>query len=177
MQCSVYKTNKSLTYLIVEEEKNLQELPSNISASINDKPFKKIDLNSERPLIGLNKEDALKCINENGYYEASVKISSEERKMSEEHFEIEEGLEKIAIYSDENTSEMRMLEVTSDTFSSGTVDAFSFAPDTKNEKQIVIADITPDEWEKVQAGSMSLPEEWGKNEGTLKIISKEDFAQ
>ena len=45
-----------------------------------------------------------------------------------EHFAIESGLKKIAVFSEENGQEIRLVEVNEDALPTGQVEPFVFAP-------------------------------------------------
>lgn len=81
-------------------------------------------------------------------------------KIIMEHFALETGLKKIAVFSENNDSELRLVEVNEDALPTGQVEPFVFAPNEELSLPIFIADVTPDEWEEICAGQISLPEGW-----------------
>jgi len=78
----------------------------------------------------------------------------------QEHFELEEDLEQIIWLKKGPVSEIRLLEVNRDTAATGMVEVFGFAPSADIPYPLRIAEITPEEWERVQNGEISLPESW-----------------
>lgn len=81
-------------------------------------------------------------------------------RIVQEHFDIETGLQEVAVYSPENDSVLRLLEVNEETLPTGQVQPFLFSPNDEREVPIMIADVTPDEWKKIQEGRISLPKGW-----------------
>jgi len=90
----------------------------------------------------------------------SYNINELIQELSKEHFDIETGLEKIAIYSNDKDDELRLIEVNNVAFPTGQVEPFVFASTKSYPIQIVIADVTPAEWEKICQGMISLPDNW-----------------
>ena len=87
-----------------------------------------------------------------------------------EHFDIESGLKKIAVFSEENEQEVRLIEVNEDALPTGQVEPFVFAPGEKLPVPIYIADVTPDEWEALCDGKILLPEGWPRE--PFRIVGK-----
>lgn len=82
------------------------------------------------------------------------------RKVIESHFETEQGLVQIVWFLDPLEKEIRLIEVNRDTLPTGEVQTFRFAPSVDVPLPIRIADVTPEEWERIEKGQISLPEEW-----------------
>ena len=78
----------------------------------------------------------------------------------QEHFELEEDLEQIIWLKKGPASEIRLLEVNRNTAATGMVEVFGFAPSVDIPYPLRIAEITPEEWERVQNDEISLPESW-----------------
>ncbi|QTA92981.1 hypothetical protein [Desulfonema magnum] len=87
-----------------------------------------------------------------------------------EHFDIESGLKKIAVFSEENGQEIRLIEVNEDALATGQVEPFVFAPGKELAVPIYIADVTPDEWEAICEGKIHLPEGWPRE--PFRIIGR-----
>jgi hypothetical protein len=77
-----------------------------------------------------------------------------------EHFELEEDLEQIIWLKEGLAGEIRLLEVNRNTAATGMVEVFGFAPSADVPYPLRIAEITPDEWHRVQRGEIPLPESW-----------------
>jgi hypothetical protein len=88
----------------------------------------------------------------------------------QEHFDIEAGLRQIAVYSEEEDSVLRLIEVNEETLPTGQVQPFVFSPDEDVPVPIFIADVTPEEWEEIQKGRISLPKGWPSQ--PLKIFHR-----
>jgi hypothetical protein len=82
------------------------------------------------------------------------------RQLVRSHFDLEEGIERIIWVKKDNTQDVRLIEVNRDTIPAGDFYAFYFAPSQDFPLPIRIGDVTPDEWEKIQRGEISLPPEW-----------------
>ncbi len=77
-----------------------------------------------------------------------------------EHFDIESGLKKVAVFSDDNDPELRLVEINADALPTGHVEPFVFAPGRQVPIPIIIADVTPGEWEAICKGGIPLPQGW-----------------
>jgi len=83
------------------------------------------------------------------------------RRMAHEHFEIEEFLDRIIwLKSGGDEEEIHLIEVNRDTIPSGSVMPFYIRESNKFPLAARLADVTPDEWEKIQAGEIPLPRGW-----------------
>jgi len=82
----------------------------------------------------------------------------------QEHFDLEENLEQIIWLKKGPASEIRLLEVNRNTAATGMIEIFGFAPSAEVPYPLRIAEITPEEWERVQNGEISLPEVWSLEE-------------
>lgn len=91
--------------------------------------------------------------------------------LAQEHFELEEDLEQIIWLKKETASEIRLLEVNRNTAATGMVEVFGFAPSEDVPYPLRIAEITPEEWERVQSGEIALPECWSLEDA--EIFSRE----
>ena len=78
----------------------------------------------------------------------------------QEHFDLEEELEQIIWLKKGPVNEIRLLEINRNTAATGMVEVFGFAPSTDVPYPLRIAEITPEEWKRVQHGGISLPENW-----------------
>ncbi len=78
----------------------------------------------------------------------------------QEHFELEPSLEKVIWINSDKTAEIRLLEITPETFPAGEVLSYYFPPDDELPYATILAQITPEEWQKVLRKEISLPEGW-----------------
>jgi hypothetical protein len=79
-----------------------------------------------------------------------------------EHFEIEKGLHLVAIYSIEVPQQFLLIEVNDEAIPTGRIEPFYFAPSEDFAWSIYIADVTYNEWEDIQKGTIKLPQGWIK---------------
>jgi len=98
-------------------------------------------------------------------------IISAAESLMQEHFELEPNLEQIIWINSDKTTEIRLLEINSETFPAGAVLSFYFAPDDDFPYATIMAEITPDEWQKVQRHEIPLPEGWTLE--SYKVYSRE----
>ncbi|MFQ5632640.1 MAG: hypothetical protein ACE5I1_28055 [bacterium] len=81
-------------------------------------------------------------------------------ELVQKHFELESDLEQIIWLRKVSANEIRLLEVNCNTAATGMVEAFGFAPSVDVPFPLRIAEITPEEWQRVQNGKIPLPESW-----------------
>jgi len=82
------------------------------------------------------------------------------RQLARSHFDLEEGLERIIWVKNGDPEEIRLIEVNRDIIPTGEFYAFYFAPSSTFPLPIHIADVTPEEWTRIQRGEMDLPPGW-----------------
>lgn len=83
------------------------------------------------------------------------------QRMVRDHFETEEFVERIIWFkSIDGEEEIHLLEVNRDTPPSGAVMLLYFGATEKFPLSARVADVTPDEWEKISRGEISLPSGW-----------------
>ena len=82
------------------------------------------------------------------------------KQVVESHFETEQGLVQIVWFPDPQGKEIRLIEVNRDTLPTGEVQTFRFAPSQEVPLPIRVADVTPEEWERIEKGQILLPDEW-----------------
>jgi hypothetical protein len=87
-------------------------------------------------------------------------IVSAAESLIQEHFELEPRLEQIIWINSDMTGEIRLLEVNSETFPTGAVMSFYFPPDDEFPYVTKIAEITPEEWQKILRSEIPLPNGW-----------------
>jgi hypothetical protein len=78
----------------------------------------------------------------------------------QEHFEQDPRLEKVIWINPEQTMEIRLLEITPDTFPAGAVLSFYFPPDEELPYAMKIAEIRPEEWQQILRNEIPLPDGW-----------------
>jgi len=98
-------------------------------------------------------------------------IVSAAEDLIQEHFELEPNLEKVIWINSDKTTEIRLLEINSDTIATGMVQSFYFAPSRKIPYAMKMAEITPEEWQKILRNEIPLPEGWTLE--NYKIYSRE----
>jgi hypothetical protein len=98
-------------------------------------------------------------------------LESVVEKLIHEHFELDESLEEVIWFKSDVTPKIRLLEINPDTFATGVVQSFSFPPSDEVPYPLVIAEVTPEEWQKVLRKEISLPEGWRLD--NHKIFSRE----
>lgn len=94
------------------------------------------------------------------------------RKLVSSHFDLEEGIERIIWFRNGNEEDVRLLEVNRDTITTGSFDAFLFAASHNFPLPLRIADVTPDEWRKIQQGEWQLPPGWALDK--IKVFEREN---
>jgi hypothetical protein len=87
-------------------------------------------------------------------------LESVVEKIVHEHFELEENLEKVIWIRSRATPEICLLEINSDTFATGMVQSFYFPPSEEIPYPLILAEVTPEEWQKILRDEIELPEGW-----------------
>lgn len=85
------------------------------------------------------------------------------RALARYHFGIEEGLERVLIIRagiDDPGEPIKLLEVNANTFSTGSVEPIPFSPAEGVPFVTEIAEVTPDEFAKLQSGELVMPAGW-----------------
>jgi hypothetical protein len=97
------------------------------------------------------------------------------QRLARWHFEIEEGIERIIWFKNGEDKAIHLLEVNRDTFPEDKVLVFYHRPTTEYPIPVRLADVTPDEWEKVKKGLIPLPDGWSLDD--IKIFERKDVLQ
>lgn len=79
------------------------------------------------------------------------------------HFETEEGIDQIIWFKDGDEVEIRLIEINPNTLPTEAIEVFYFSPSKDVPLPVRIADVTPEEWEKVKRGDIPLPDGWTLN--------------
>jgi len=87
-------------------------------------------------------------------------VISVAENLIQEHFDLEPNLEKVIWINPDKTTEIRLLEINSDTITTGMVQSFYFAPWEEIPYAMKIAEITPEEWQKILQSEIPLPRGW-----------------
>jgi hypothetical protein len=87
-------------------------------------------------------------------------LESVVERIVHEHFELEENLEKVIWIRSRTAPEICLLEVNSDTFATGMVQSFYFPPSEEIPYPLILAEVTPEEWQKILYNEIELPEGW-----------------
>jgi len=88
-----------------------------------------------------------------------------------EHFEFDDRLESVIWIAHGMEPEIRLIQVTPETFPSRDVLAFYFPPSDEVPYPLLIAQVTPDEWQMVLRGEIPLPDGWSLDDH--KVLSRE----
>ena len=95
------------------------------------------------------------------------------RRLVRWHIEIEDSIERIVWFKDGESKVIHLLEVNRDTFPEDKILVFYHRPTSEYPLPVRLADVTPQEWEKVKKGLIPLPEGW-KLENT-EVFEREEF--
>ncbi len=87
-------------------------------------------------------------------------LESVVERIVHEHFALEENLEKVIWIRSRSAAEICLLEVNSDTFATGMVQSFYFPPSDEIPYPLILAEVTPEEWQKILRNEIELPEGW-----------------
>src|SRR5689334_13208558 len=86
------------------------------------------------------------------------------RRLVDWHFRIEPGLREVYRFLSNNEEApdepIKLLEVSKDTFATGKIDTFTFAPSGDITFPSTIATVTPEEMEQIRQGQIPLPSGW-----------------
>lgn len=86
------------------------------------------------------------------------------RELADWHFGVEPDLKQVIRIvggnEDEPNEPIKLLEINAATVATGSVEPFAFAPSKSVPFPTVIAEITPEELERIQRNEMKLPEGW-----------------
>jgi len=82
------------------------------------------------------------------------------KKIAHEHFEVEASLEKVIWFKSETAPEINLLEINPMTPATGDVLSFYFPPSDEVPYDLYLAEVTPEEWQKVLQSEIPLPEGW-----------------
>jgi hypothetical protein len=95
-------------------------------------------------------------------------------KIAHEHFELDESLEKVIWFKPDATQEINLLEINPVTPATGDVLSFYFPPSDEVPYHLYLAEVTPQEWQKVLQSEIPLPEGWSL--ANYKEFSRETVA-
>jgi len=98
-------------------------------------------------------------------------IESAVEKLIHEHFELDESLEKVIWIKPAATPEIQLLEINAATPATGDVMSFYFPPSDEMPYSLFLAEVTPEEWQKVLRNEIPLPEGWSLE--NHKVFSRE----
>jgi len=98
-------------------------------------------------------------------------IASAAEDLIQEHFDLEPSLEQVIWINTDKPAEIRLLEINSDTIATGMVQSFYFAPSREIPYAMKMAEITPEEWQKILQNEIPLPEGWTLE--NYKVYSRE----
>lgn len=93
-------------------------------------------------------------------YQNHKDMESVVEALVQEHFELDDSLEKVVWFKYGKRSEICLLHVTADTLPTDDVLSFHFSTSDDVPFPLQIAQITPDEWKKVLSKNIPLPDDW-----------------
>ena len=86
------------------------------------------------------------------------------RELVDSHFNVEPDLQQVirivADNEDEESEPIKLLEVNAATVATGSVERYAFAPSTSVPFPTVIAEVTPDEFQRIERAELKLPDGW-----------------
>ena len=86
------------------------------------------------------------------------------RELAAWHFEVEPDLTRVVRIVGDNEDApgdpIKLLEVNAATVATGSVEAFAFAPSPSVPFATAIAEVTPEEFERIERGKLQLPDGW-----------------
>ncbi len=97
------------------------------------------------------------------------------RRMAREHFDLEEGIERVIWFKNGAPNEIHVIEVNRNTIPEGAILTFYLRPTNEIPLPIILGDVTPEEWEKVQQGLIPLPAGWSLDD--IEIFDREKVLQ
>lgn len=77
-----------------------------------------------------------------------------------EHFDLEPSLAQVIWLNPSLSTEVRLLEINPETFPSGMVQSFYFPPSDEIPCAMFLAEVRPEEWQKILRHEIPLPEGW-----------------
>jgi hypothetical protein len=97
------------------------------------------------------------------------------QRMAREHFDLEEGIERVIWFKNGEPGEIHVIEVNRNTIPEGAILTFYLRPTQEFPLPIILGDVTPEEWEKVKQGLISLPEGWTLD--NIEVFEREEILQ
>ena len=82
------------------------------------------------------------------------------KELLDRHFNLEPGIQRIFVYSQPDEELVRLIEVNENTIPSGSVMPFAFSATQEVPFTILMADVTPKEWDDIQHGNIKIPDGW-----------------
>ncbi len=92
-----------------------------------------------------------------------------------EHFDLEDGIERVIWFKNGAPEEIHVIEVNRNTIPEGAILTFYLRPTQEFPLPIILGDITPEEWEKVKQGLISLPEGWTLD--NIEVFERSEILQ
>ena len=82
------------------------------------------------------------------------------RAIQSQHFSIEPTLLSIAVYCDESKEAIYLIGVNTEAIETEVVEPASFKPHGEISMPLMMADVTPSQWQRIESGELSLPKGW-----------------
>jgi hypothetical protein len=89
------------------------------------------------------------------------------KNLAQLHFEADDGIEQIIWMKGGEKKQIRLIEVNRTALPTESVEIFRFAPSEDVPFPILIADVRPTEWERIQNGDIPLPDGWALEEAQV----------
>lgn len=102
---------------------------------------------------------------------ANFSMEAYVKNLARDHFALEQNLNSVIWFKDKSDKHIRIIEVNPDTFETGKVMIFSFGKTSELPFPLHIAEVTPEEWEKVRDREIRLPEDW--NIDDIEVIQRD----
>ena len=106
---------------------------------------------------------------------STQRIEEMVRRLAREHFEVEEDIERIIWFKDDERKKIRLLEVNRNSIPEDLILTIYLKPTRERPLPALMGDITPEEWEKVKMGIIPLPEGWSLD--NAEILEREEVLQ
>ena len=89
------------------------------------------------------------------------------RHLVQSHFQLEDGIERIVWFQNGGEEDVRLVEVNRNSITTGSFDAFGFAASPEFPLCLQTADVTPQEWEKIERREWELPLGWNLDQARI----------
>lgn len=96
-----------------------------------------------------------------GNTSAATKISKVNvEEIARQHFLLDDAVEKVIWFKNNKRKEVQLIEVSRTALPTGSVEAFFISSSKEIPFSLLVADVSPKEWESIQKGKIPLPDGW-----------------